>query len=335
MSVNGQSLGVVVPCYNETTQIVGVVNSMPGYVDKIILVDDKSTDDTLQIMNQLMKENPKVIVSSHDVNRGVGASIETGYRKALDVECDLIAVMAGDGQMNPDDLSKLTMPVAEGIADYAKANRLTLDFNWKDIPLIRKVGNFILSFLTRFASGYWKIGDSQTGYTVATSRLIAEIVRTPLYPRYGVPNDILIRCAISNARVVDVPTPPVYNVGEQSKLRPSKVAIPIFGILVRGFFKRMWVKYFVLQANPIPFAYISGISGLVAGFFWFIRLIANDTQVTTARLAVLLLLLFCSSIMLVLGVLLDVLFMPKNGTLRDFQDGKGSQGSMDIDRKFD
>ena len=313
----GLSIGVVVPCFNEALQVTNVISTMPEYVDKIIVVDDTSKDNTWDVVTEISNTNSKVVAIRHEKNSGVGAAIETGYKSAIEVECDLIVVMAGDGQMNPNDLASLIKPVAEGKAEYAKANRLTLEHTWDEIPLVRKFGNFVLSFLTRFATGYWRIGDSQTGYTVATNGLVRKIVRSPLYPRYGVPNDILIRCAIAGARVVDVPTLAVYNVGEQSKLKPSKVALPILGILTRGFFKRMWVKNFVLEANPIPLAYFSGLLGLLSTIIWTTRILVFDLEFTTSRLSMLILLLFCSLIMLILGVLLDVLFTPFNGIIHE------------------
>ena len=256
----GQKIAVVVPAYKEESQIEMVIDTMPSFVDEIIIVDDASPDKTVEVVRACMTINPRVSLVAREKNGGVGAAIESGYQAFIDGKNDVAVVMAGDGQMNPDDLTRILDPVVEDEADYSKANRLTLDYSWDDIPRIRLFGNMVLSLLNRFATGYWSIGDAQTGYTAANRRLVNAFVKRGLYPRYGVPNDLLITCALVSAVVVDVPTAPVYNVGEQSKLSPRKVMFPILGILIRGFFKRMVIRYLILEANPVPLAYLAGFS---------------------------------------------------------------------------
>jgi hypothetical protein len=233
----------------------------------------------------------------------VGAAIESGYQAFLDGSHDVAVVMAGDGQMSPSDLPAILDPVVDGEADYSKANRLTLDYSWDDIPRIRLFGNMVLSLLTRLATGYWTIGDAQTGYTAANRRLVKAFVKRGMYPRYGVPNDLLVTCALVSAVVVDVPTAPVYNVGEQSKLRPRKVMLPILGILIRGFFKRMVIRYLILEANPVPLAYLAGFISLGST--------AQATEVTAASI-----LFVGGSILLLLAIVLDVLFSTVRNTRR-------------------
>lgn len=306
----GQRISVVVPAYNEETQISRVVRTMPSYVDEIVIVDDVSKDRTIDVVRAEMAIDNRVRLVCHEENGGVGAAIESGYRQFLEGSCDVAVVMAGDGQMDPVDLPRILDPVVLNEADYSKANRLTLEYSWESIPKVRLFGNMVLSFLTRLATGYWTLGDAQTGYTAANRRLVQAFVRRGLYPRYGVPNDLLITCALVGAVVVDVPTAPVYNVGEQSKLRPRKVMLPILGILVRGFFKRMTVRYLLLEASPVPLAYAAGILSFILGFFWSLAVFvdalgstAQATEVTAASL-----LLVGGSILLVLAVVLDVLF---------------------------
>jgi hypothetical protein len=212
--------------------------------------------------------------------------------------------------MDPVDLDRIVHPVATGRADYAKANRLTLTHAWDDIPRTRLIGNIGLSFLTRFATGYWRMGDAQTGYTAASSGLTAEFVRRGMYPRYGVPNDLLVTCALAGARVIDVATKPRYDVGEQSKLQPRKVALPIAFLLLKGFWKRMFIRYMLLEANPVPLAYIAGMISFVLGGGWSTYLVfrAFGSRTTAAEVVAATMLFFCGAILLVLAVVLDVLF---------------------------
>jgi glycosyltransferase involved in cell wall biosynthesis len=306
----GQRIAVIVPAYKEESQIEMVVNTMPSFVDEIIIIDDASPDRTVEVVKECMIAHPRITLVEHEKNRGVGAAIESGYTSFIGGANDIAVVMAGDGQMNPDDLTKIIDPVVANEADYSKANRLTLDYSWEDIPRIRLFGNMVLSLLTRLASGYWTIGDAQTGYTAANRRLVDAFIRRGMYPRYGVPNDLLITCALVGAVVVDVPTAPVYNVGEQSKLKPRKVMLPILGILIRGFFKRMLVRYLILEANPVPFAYFAGFVSFFFGFFWSLVIVVDsfgatvqENQVTASSI-----LFVGGSILLLLAVVLDVLF---------------------------
>ena len=306
------SIAVVVPAYKEETQIGAVIDTMPDFVDHIIVVDDRSPepDRTCEIVLERGLRDGRVALVAREANGGVGAAIESGYARALELDADIVCVMAGDGQMDPDDLHRIVEPVASGRADYAKANRLSLNFDWHDIPRTRLIGNMILSFLTRFATGYWSLGDAQTGFTAASHDLTAQFVKRGMYPRYGVPNDLLVTCALSGARVIDVPTKPRYAVGEQSKLRPRKVAMPIAFLLFKGFWRRMFVRYVVLEANPVPLAYIAGFLSFVLGTIWSAALVVRTFGSSTSATEVVAasVLFIGGAILLVLAVVLDVLF---------------------------
>lgn len=312
-----KSVAVVVPAYKEESQIADVITKMPAFVDHIVVVDDASPepDRTCEIVESLRSEYPSVDLVAREKNGGVGAAIESGYQRALELDADITCVMAGDGQMDPADLHRIVHPVATGQADYAKANRLTLEYSWQSIPRTRLIGNMLLSFLTRFATGYWTIGDAQTGYTAGTSQLIAQFVKRGIYPRYGVPNDLLISCALFGARVVDIPTAPRYNVGEQSKLRPGRVALPIAFLLMKGFFRRMFVRYFVVEANPVPLAYLAGFVSFLVGTTWSTILVVRAIRgaTTTIEVVTASLLFVGGSILIVLAVVLDVLFSIAGG----------------------
>lgn len=231
-------LAVVIPAFNESGQLPKVVAGLPECVDFAVVVDDASTDRPVR-PEAFVGAAVRVIVVRHQINRGVGAAIETGYVRALDEGADLIAVMAGDGQMDPVELPRLAAPVARGQTDYAKANRLARLEYWREIPKPRLLGNLALSLATQTASGFWGLWDSQTGYTVINRKAALELVRLGIYPRYGCPNDILIKLAGLGFRAKDVPTRPVYYVGEKSNLKIRRVLVTIPGILVRGWIWRL------------------------------------------------------------------------------------------------
>ena len=195
-----KKIAVVVPAYNEELLIGKVVDTMPGFVDHIVIVDDLSSDKTLSVVENLANSNSKITVLRHQANRGVGAAIATGYIWARDNGIDVTVVMAADFQMDPDDLERIAKPVCTGEVDYTKGNRLFRGESWEMIPRHRYLGNSFLSLLTKIASGYWHIADSQSGYTAISLQALKSIDLESIYPRYGMPNDLLIKLNIANFR---------------------------------------------------------------------------------------------------------------------------------------
>jgi len=239
----GRAVAVVIPACNEADKIGATIRSVPAFVDHVIVVDDGSRDATAEIARgESCAESVRVQVIVHERNRGVGAAITTGYARALELDAEAIAVMAGDGQMDPADLPRLLAPVVDGQADYAKGNRFAWPGGWRAMPPVRLLGGGALSLLTRLASGYWHVGDSQCGYTAASRRALHAIGHD-LFPRYGYPNDLLARLGAARARVVDVPVRPVYGPNWRSGLRPARVALPIAWLLLRGFVRRVRARW--------------------------------------------------------------------------------------------
>jgi len=228
---------VVVPAFNEAAKIARTVRSIPGFVDHVIVIDDASIDGTARIARRSQRRGLEV--HSHAENCGVGAAIATGYARARALGADVTAVMAGDSQMDPADLASLVGAVVSGRADYAKGNRFAWPGVCRVMPLHRLVGNFVLSHLTRLASGYHHLFDSQCGYTAANRRALDAIVAGPMFPRYGYPNDLLVRLAAAGARAVDVPVRPVYGPTWRSGIRPSRVLGPLSLLLMRAFCARV------------------------------------------------------------------------------------------------
>lgn len=224
---NGKTVAVVVPAFDEAPRVGRVIARMPPWVDAIVVVDDASRDGTAHVAENA--GDTRVVVVRHDENRGVGASIGTGYGCALRAGADVLAVMAGDDQMDPDDLAALVSVVVSGRAAYAKGNRF-LHAERRRMPLSRRIAGKILAAATRITTGL-AVDDSQCGYT-ALSRAAAEALPlNDLWPRYGYPNDLLGMLAATKARVVEVPVRPVY-AGETSGVRPWH-ALLVLGILGR------------------------------------------------------------------------------------------------------
>jgi glycosyltransferase involved in cell wall biosynthesis len=310
--LNNKTIGVVVPAYNEESQIGIVIETMPDFVDRILVVNDKSTDKTedtvknfissncnetplilkdkvikktfhndaeisLQEFNkreldffpgsEIVNQNPdkdRIILINNLVNVGVGGSIARGYKWCKDNHIDCIAVMAGDAQMDPDELESICLPVINEGIDYVKGNRLIHGSAGYYIPKTRFIGNSILSILTKIASGYWRISDTQTGFTAISLNALNSIRLYDIYRRYGMPNDMLVKLNMAYCTIREIPIKPVYRIGEKSKMKVMKVIPRISFLLFRSFFKRLWIKYFLKDFHPLFILYnLSFILGIV------------------------------------------------------------------------
>ncbi|MDP8911681.1 MAG: glycosyltransferase family 2 protein [Actinomycetota bacterium] len=290
--VEGKRVAVVVPAHNEETLIATTIEGIPEFVDRIYVVDDASQDGTAECARRV--GDPRVEVIEHERNEGVGGAIVTGYKRALEEQIDVTCVMAADNQMDPDDLLKLVEPVARDEVDYAKANRLFTGQAWELIPRHRYLGNAVLSLLTKIASGYWHVADSQSGYTAVGRRTLELLDLDRIYRRYGFPNDMLVHLNVWNARVRDFPSRPIYGVGERSGIRLWKVIPAISWLLVKGFFWRMREKYVIRDFHPLVFFYFLGFLmtsiGLVLGITeTVLRFLGNGITTPTIVLVALLL----------------------------------------------
>jgi glycosyltransferase involved in cell wall biosynthesis len=261
--LDGKRVAVVVPAYDEEDLVVKTLDGIPDFVDRIYVVDDASRDATAQ--RAAAKGDPRVEVVRHDRNRGVGATIVSGYRRALEEGIDVTCVMAADNQMDPAELRDLVEPVVRGEVEYAKANRLFSGEAWQVIPRTRYLGNAVLSLLTKIASGYWHVADSQAGYTALSLGALRRLDLDRLYPRYGFPNDVLVHLNVQNARVRDVPSRPIYDVGERSGIRLHSVVPRISWLLFKGFWWRMAHKYVIRDFHPLVFFYAFGVLMTLAG----------------------------------------------------------------------
>jgi glycosyltransferase involved in cell wall biosynthesis len=254
----GKSIAVIVPAYNEEKLIGKVIETIPAFVDHIVVIDDASRDKTGEIVKACQIKETRLIYIRHEKNEGVGGAIATGYQWVRDHRKDIGAVMAGDAQMDPQDLPKLLDPVAEGEVDYAKGNRLFTGKAWKIIPRTRYLGNAVLSFLTKIASGYWHVADSQSGYGATSLKVLETIDLDHIYRRYGMPNDFLVRLNVYQFRVRDVPVNPIYGIGERSGMRIYTIVFTLSFLLLKLFLWRLKEKYIIRDFHPLVLFYLLG-----------------------------------------------------------------------------
>jgi glycosyltransferase involved in cell wall biosynthesis len=210
----------------------------------------------MNIAKEFFSRDPdRIVLIRIETNQGVGGAIATGYSWCRDHAIDIAAVMAGDAQMDPADLTALLEPVADGRYDFSKGNRLFTGDAWNKIPKIRYLGNSALSLLTKVASGYWRVADSQSGYTAINLKALRAIDWNQMYRRFGQPNDLLVRLNIQNMKVCDIPVTPVYLPEAESGIKPIPM-IPWFTIfIIKLFILRMFQKYVIRDFHPLVFFY--------------------------------------------------------------------------------
>ena len=260
------NISVVVPAYNEEELIGETLSGIPGYIDKIYVVDDYSTDRTGEIIKKSQERDARIVFIKNGKNAGVGAAIVAGYKKALQDKRDIAVVMAGDNQMDPEQLPNLLDPIIKGEADYTKGNRLLSQEYRKGMNKWRSFGNSILTFLTKLASGYWQLMDPQNGYTAISKTVLKRITLDSTYPGYGYCNDLLVKLNVFGARVMDITMPARYG-EEKSRIKYSKYIPKVSYLLLKNFFWRLKMKHVILSFHPLVLFYIFGIILTPIGFF--------------------------------------------------------------------
>ncbi|QIK66061.1 glycosyltransferase family 2 protein [Nocardioides sp. HDW12B] len=239
-----------------------VVTTAPDLVDLVVVVDDASTDGTSQAAADT--RDPRLQLITLTENQGVGGAILAGHRRALDLGADVCVVMAGDAQMDPSFLPALLDPIADGDADFTKANRFFGPGSFRGMPRHRILGNVVLSFLTKAASGYWNLFDPQNGYTAIRSTALERLEFDRIAHRYEFENDLLIQLNVLRVPAKDVPVPASYG-DEVSGIRLTSVAPRILRQLWRGFWYRMWWKYVVQSFSPVALMFFSGLAFVLFG----------------------------------------------------------------------
>lgn len=250
-------IGVIVPAYNEEVLIQETLAGVPKWVDKIIVINDCSKDNTLTLLKESQLQDERIQIIDHEVNKGLGQSLIDGYLASCEMDVDITAVMAGDNQMHPDDLPCLLDKIIENDFDYVKGNRL-LHSSIDSMPTYRFIGNSILTILTKFATGYYFSMDPQCGYTAIKNTVLRKIPIAGMTTGYGYNADILCMLNIQRFKVADVEVRPVYD-REKSKIRLWKYIPKTSWILTKLFFRRMWQRYIVLDFHPLVLFYLTAL----------------------------------------------------------------------------
>jgi glycosyltransferase involved in cell wall biosynthesis len=287
------TVGIVVPAYNEAGYVGDVIDNVPALADRVYVVDDGSTDNTWsEITNHAARRNEEhdgafgdlIVPIRHEENRGVGGAIKSGYQRAREEQLDVTAVLGGDDQMDPEELPRYLDPIVSGRADYAKGNRFSDPDHWAEMPRFRLLGNVILSYLTKVASGYWAIMDSQNGYSAISLRALEATDIDGMYEYYGYCNDLLVRLNTAGMRIADVPRSSefAYSDGWKSHIKYKEYIPRVSVMLLRGFGRRLLRKHVMMGYHPVSVLYPLGASTAGASVAGLVAALANRDSESTA-----------------------------------------------------
>jgi dolichol-phosphate mannosyltransferase len=257
-------VAVVIPAYRSAAQIAGVLRGIPECVAWIVVVDDCSPDDTAAVVEAEGRRDPRIRLLRHPQNQGVGGAVLTGYAEAHRLGAEIVVKMDSDGQMDAAHLPALIAPIMRGEADYTKGNRYLHARQLRTMPLLRRVGNLGLSFLTKLASGYWNMFDPTNGYTAIHASLIPLLGTEGIARRYFFESSMLLELSLLRAVVRDVYIPARYG-DETSNLSIFKTLRQFPAALARGFLRRLWIQYFVRDFSIASLYAMAGLGLLMSG----------------------------------------------------------------------
>jgi glycosyltransferase involved in cell wall biosynthesis len=265
MPTSQPSIAVVIPAYRVAGFVADVIARVPPAVQYIIVVDDASPDHLQEVLRQV--PDRRLVVLKHAVNRGVGAAMKTGFAKALELKADIIVKIDGDGQMDPQLLPHFVSPIVAGRADMTKGNRFLPFAFIRQMPLIRRLGNVALSFLTKMASGYWHVFDPCNGYLALRASLLHKLDLDRLDERYFFEISLLCEMYFVRAVVEDIPMVPVYN-HATSSLRPWRTIAEFISQLIGRVCYRLSMSYLLRDFNAVSLLLVTGLPTLGFGVAW-------------------------------------------------------------------
>ena len=302
----------VVPAHNEARHIGGVIQTMPQFVDQIIIVDDGSRDGTADVAEAC--HDARMIVLRVDRNQGVGGAMVVGYHKALELGSDIVVKMDGDGQMAPEYLTSLLNPLVDKNYDYAKGNRFLAGESLALMPKHRLFGNLVLTFLTKLASGYWHIFDPQNGYTAIKAETLCALDLQAIHKLYFFENSMLIHLNVYGFRVKDVAIPARYG-DEESGLSIFKISLTFPLLLLRSFFYRIYQKYVLRDFSPIALFLFFGLAlftwGCGFGIYLWIRTSLTNQATPTGTIMLAVLPLILGFQLLLQAIVMDIQESPR------------------------
>jgi glycosyltransferase involved in cell wall biosynthesis len=302
-----KSITVVIPAYNEEAFINGVITALPDFVDHIVAVDDCSQDRTFDMVGKC-NDNRVIALKTH-VNQGVGGATVVGYKKALELDTDIVVKMDGDGQMPSGYLPQLLDAIIEDGYAYSKGNRFLHSEALSSMPKHRLFGNIVLTFMNKLASGHWHIFDPQNGYTAIKAEALRSLNFKEIHKGYFFENDMLVQLNLNSYRVKDVSMPARYG-DEESDIKLINTSLMFPLLFIKRFFYRIYHKYVLLDFSPIALFLILGLLlfswGVFFGLYLWIKALITDSYTPLGTLMLVVVPLIVGFQLLLQAVVLDI-----------------------------
>jgi glycosyltransferase involved in cell wall biosynthesis len=241
----------ILPAYNEEVSLGSVVLNTKKYVDNVIVVDDGSKDNTVEIAKLAGAE-----VISHSSNKGKGAALKTGFEAAKTSE--IIVTIDSDGQHDPNEIPKLVAPIINGEADIVNGSRY-INGNKKDTPSYRRVGQTVLDKATNLGSGL-EITDSQSGYRAFARHAVPAFRFSSI--DFGIESEMLMDASNAGLRIKEVEINVRYDVDGSTK-HPVSHGIGVLMRVINDLEFQRPLYYFTLPGAIIV------ITGVVLGLLFF------------------------------------------------------------------
>lgn len=267
IDLRGFAIAVVIPCYRVERQIASVITNLPPYLKYVVVVDDASPDQTSEIIRKFAQNDRRIHLICHEKNQGVGGAMITGFQKALELGAQIIVKVDGDGQMDAAHLPDLLHPLITAQADYAKGNRFR-DFQaLQSMPLVRRMGNMALAFLTKAATGYWNLFDPTNGFVAIRSTVLAQLPLNQVDRTFFFETSMLANLYLIGAVVKDIPIPARYQ-GEGSNLSIRRTLLEFPFKLLKILLRRLILRNLIYDFSMASIYLFTGIPLLLFGLIF-------------------------------------------------------------------
>ena len=273
--LSSDKIAVVIPCYKVERHILALLERMPPLVDHIYCIDDACPNGSGKLIEEQCRD-PRVRVIFHDKNQGVGGAVMSGYRAAYKDACAIAVKVDGDGQMDPALIPRFVAPILKGQCDYAKGNRFYSIDHARQMPIVRLLGNALLSFFAKLSTGYWNLFDPTNGYTAIHLSLLELLPLDKIARRYFFESDMLFRLNANRCVVRDITMRAHYG-DERSGLKIFRVIPSFLAGHGKNLVKRLFYNYYLRDFQVASIEFVVGpilllIGVVYAAYHWRLAL---------------------------------------------------------------